>query len=156
MIDNGYFVLITDTFWEVYFRYKCEVIAIFRYIVYENGLLRNDDVIMKYLFQVMDEHLPLMEPIYNQYCSNFPLATKYYAEMTKIPYRSTTLTSNGTLRRGDSATLRAPSTLNREIATSSMSLRASVRHSKLFDRHVKMSETFTGFSFVELLNQQNF
>lgn len=90
------------------------------------------------LTKVMDEHLPLMEPIYNQYCSNFPLATKYYAEMTKIPYRSTTLTLSGTLRRGDSATLRAPSTLNREIATSSMSLRASVRHSKLFDSPLKL------------------
>jgi hypothetical protein len=90
------------------------------------------------LTKVMDEHLPLMEPIYNQYCSNFPLATKYYAEMTKIPYRSTTLTPSGTLRRGDSATLRAPSTLNREIATSSMSLRASVRHSKLFDSPLRL------------------
>ena len=104
----------------------------------KNGQLRNDDVIIEYLFQVMDEHLPLMEPIYNQYCSNFPLATKYYAEMTKIPYRSTTLTPSGTLRRGDSATLRAPSTLNREIATSSMSLRASVRHSKLFDSPLRL------------------
>jgi len=92
------------------------------------------------LTKVMDEHLPLMEPIYNQYCSNFPLATKYYAEMTKIPYRSTTLTPSGTLRRGDSGTLqpRGASTLNREIATSSMSLRASVRHSKLFDSPLKL------------------
>jgi len=90
------------------------------------------------LTKVMDEHLPLMEPIYNQYCSNFPLATKYYAEMTKIPYRSSTLTPSGTLRRGDSATLRGSSTLNREIATSSMSLRASVRHSKLFDSPLKL------------------
>ena len=86
----------------------------------------------------MDEHLPLMEPIYNQYCSNFPLATKYYAEMTKIPYRSTTLTPSGTLRRGDTLQPRGSSTLNREIATSSMSLRASVRHSKLFDSPLKL------------------
>lgn len=83
------------------------------------------------LTKVMDEHLPLMEPIYNQYCSNFPLATKYYAEMTQLPYRSTL---SGTLR----STHNRGGNLNREIATSSMSLRASVRHSRLFDSPLKL------------------
>ena len=104
----------------------------------------------------MDEHLPAMESIYSCYCSNFPLATKFYTEISRIaPYRSLhnpTLTNHVTLNRSSSTGL------NRDLATSSMSLRApmtptqsiraSVRHSKLFESPLKLIKTITPTSRV--------
>jgi hypothetical protein len=91
----------------------------------------------------MDEHLPQMETIYSGYCSNFPQATKFYTEITRIaPYRRTGRDLCSTPRPYTTLN-RTNGTLNREIATSSMSLRASVRHSKLFESPLKLIKNVT-------------